>query len=328
MKFRLLAVLAAALLSLTACSSEKPADKPDPATKKSSAKLIETSPLTGLKLPDGRPNRPIVVTKIDNTASANPQHGVNEADLVVEELVEGGLTRLAAFFYTNTPSRVGPVRSARATDIGIVKPVNAQLVASGGAPKTTRRIKAAGIRFHSEDAGAKGFSSDPSKSRPYNRTMNLKTLLKGKKATKIDRPYFTWATKSAKPAAATKTATSASVGFSPFTTTSWALKGDSWSRTNGISDKEFKADTMVVLFSKTADAGYRDPAGNSVPETVFVGSGRMALFHGNSVTEGTWSKKNLSSTITMKDKAGAPLKVQPGRVWIELVPKSGGSLSY
>ncbi len=345
MKFRFVAAFAAALLALSACSSPKSADDPDPASKKSSEKLVEMSPLTGRTMSAGRPDRPIVVTKIDNTASANPQHGVNKADLVVEELVEGGLTRLAAFYYSNTPDRVGPVRSARATDIGIASPVNAELVASGGAPKTNKRIKAAGIKFHSEDAGAKGFSSDPAKSRPYNRTINVQTLLKGRNATKIPGPYFTWASKksaskksaskksdssaapSAEPATKPKKATSAAVRFSRSSTTQWSFKDGKWSRTNGISDKEFKADTMVVLFSKVGDAGYRDPAGNSVPETVFDGSGAMFLFHGDTVTEGTWEKKGLDSIITMKDKSGASVKVEPGNVWIELVPKGDGNVS-
>src|SRR5674476_712724 len=202
MKFRLVAAIIAAALSLTACSGATPGKKSDPASKHDSEKLVEVSPLTGLELPDGLPNRLIMVAKIHNTASANPQYGLNKADLVVEELVEGGLTRLAAFFYTNTPSRIGPVRSARATDIGIATPANAQLIASGGAPKTNKRVKSAGIKFHSEDAGAKGFSSDPNRSRPYNRLMNLEALLKGRTAVDIPGPYFTWtAKKSEQPSA-------------------------------------------------------------------------------------------------------------------------------
>ena len=342
MKFRLVAAIIAAALSLTACSGATPGKKSDPASKHDSEKLVEVSPLTGLELPDGRPNRPIMVAKIDNTASANPQHGLNKADLVVEELVEGGLTRLAAFFYTNTPSKIGPVRSARATDIGIAAPVNAQLIASGGAPKTNKRVKSAGIKFHSEDAGAKGFSSDPNRSRPYNRLMNLKTLLKGKTAVDIPGPYFTWTAKGAKkseqpsadasatPAPQPKKATSASVGFSRSSATRWGLKDGTWSRINGIaaSGTEFKADTMVVLFSKVGDAGYLDPAGNNVTETIFEGGGRAVVFHGDTVTEGTWEKQTLDSTIAMKDEAVEPLTLEPGKVWIELVPKDDGNVSF
>ena len=346
MKFRLVAAIAAAALSLTACSGATPEKKSDPASKNNSEKLVEVSPLTGLELPGGRPNRPIMVAKIDNTASANPQYGLNKADLVVEELVEGGLTRLAAFFYTNTPSKIGPVRSARATDIGIATPVNAQLIASGGAPKTNKRVKSAGIKFHSEDAGAKGFSSDPNRGRPYNRLMNLKTLLKGMTAVDIPGAYFTWSAKAAKkseepsadastdasatPAPQPKTATSASVGFSRSSVTKWGFKDGKWSRTNGVaaSGTDFKADTMVVLFSKVGDAGYLDPAGNNVPETEFEGGGRAVVFHGDSVIEGTWVKQNLDSTITMLDEAGEPLTLEPGNVWIELVPKGDGKVSY
>ena len=68
--------------------------------------------------------------------SSRPQIGLSKADLVTEELVEGGSTRLAVFYYQSIPGLVGPVRSMRATDIGIVKPAKAVLVASGGAPPT------------------------------------------------------------------------------------------------------------------------------------------------------------------------------------------------
>ena len=66
-----------------------------------------------------------MVAKIDNTYASAPQIGLGEADMVVEELVEGGLTRLAAFYYSEIPGDVGPVRSMRASDIGIVSPVKA-----------------------------------------------------------------------------------------------------------------------------------------------------------------------------------------------------------
>ncbi len=77
---------------------------------------------------------PILVTKIDNTTSSSPQVGPHKADLVVEEgLVEGGLTRLAVFFYSEVPDNAGPVRSMRASDIGIVPSDHAAVVTSGAA---------------------------------------------------------------------------------------------------------------------------------------------------------------------------------------------------
>jgi signal transduction histidine kinase len=100
--------------------------------------------------------------------------------MVVEELVEGGMTRLAVFFYQKVPKLVGPVRSMRATDIGIVKPAKAVLVASGGAPPTVRRIKDAGIHTFTE--GATGYQRDGSRRAPYNLFMDLEKLSKKVKA--------------------------------------------------------------------------------------------------------------------------------------------------
>ena len=91
--------------------------------------------------------------------------------MVVEELVEGGMTRLAVFYYSELPDKVGPVRSMRASDIGIVSPVDASVVTSGAAGQTIARIKGAGIPFFQE--GAKGVYRDTARSAPYNVFANL-----------------------------------------------------------------------------------------------------------------------------------------------------------
>ena len=122
-------------------------------------------PLTGLERKGDAPRHPIVVTKVDNTSSSAPQVGLGSADLVVEELVEGGYTRLAAFYYSKVPAAIGPVRSMRASDIGIVPP-GATVVTSGAAPVTINRINGAGIPWITE--GAAGVYRETSRSAPYN----------------------------------------------------------------------------------------------------------------------------------------------------------------
>ena len=74
-----------------------------------------------------------VVVKIDNVPAARPQSAINDADIVVEELVEGGMTRLAAVFHSNRPAAIGPVRSARSTDIGIAASYRQPVFANSGA---------------------------------------------------------------------------------------------------------------------------------------------------------------------------------------------------
>ena len=100
-------------------------------------------PLTGLEVDGDIPKHPVLVTKVDNTSSSSPQVGLGSADMVVEELVEGGMTRLAAFYYSKVPKVVGPVRSMRASDIGIV-PTGAHVITSGAAAITLARINKAG----------------------------------------------------------------------------------------------------------------------------------------------------------------------------------------
>jgi hypothetical protein len=342
MKLRLLVAVSAAALTLTACSSSdgtKEPTTPD-ASKGTSKKLVEISPLTGRALPHGRPANPVFVVKIENTEGGAPQYGLNKADMVMEELVEGGLTRLAAFYYSNLPAKVGHVRSMRATDIGIAAPVGGQIVASGGAAGTYKRVKGAGIKVFSEDYGAPGFSSDPAKVRPYNRLINLKTVAKKAKTTKILGPYLPWTPKKSAattPAPSESTAAApkqkrtrhATVRFSNSTATSWALSGGKWQRTNGhaAAGQDFAANTMIVMFCKVGDAGYTDPAGNPVPETKLEGKGRALVFHGNTVTEVEWLKPSLQESITFSTKDGTPYTIDPGKVFFELVPQGAGSVN-
>lgn len=338
MKLRLLVAVSAAALTLTACSSSddpKEPTTPD-ASKGTSQKLVEISPLTGRALPNGRPDNPVFVVKIENTSAGAPQIGLNKADLVMEELVEGGLTRLAAFYYSNIPSKVGHVRSLRDSDIGIAAPVGGQVVASGGAAGAYKRVEGADITVFSEDAGSPGFSSDPAKSRPYNRLIDLKAVAKKAKTTKINGPYLPWTPKKAKAEQADSTATppkskrtrSATVRFSNSTSTTWALKDSKWQRTNGhaAAGKDFKANTMIVMFCKIGDAGYTDPAGNPVPETKLEGKGRALVFRGSKVTEVEWHKPSLEESITFQTKAGEPYTIDPGKVFFQLVPKGDGKV--
>ncbi|MET0447968.1 MAG: DUF3048 domain-containing protein [Aeromicrobium sp.] len=337
MFLRLTAAVCTAALTLTACSSSSSDDAPDPdspeATKGEATKLVEISPLTGKALSKGRPSNPVFVVKIENTSSGAPQYGLNKADLVLEELVEGGLTRLAAFFYSSLPSKVGHVRSLRTSDIGIAGPVGGQIVASGGANGAYNKVENAGITVFSEDAGSPGFSSDPAKVRPYNRLIDLKTVAKEAKRSRIKGPYLPWTPSgAASPAAATgktKTATAATVRFSNSTSTSWKLSGSKWARTNGHAEegKDFKADTMIVVFARVGDAGYLDPAGNPVPETVFEGSGEAQVFHGDQVDTVKWNKPSLDEGLSFKAADGTAYTIDPGKVFIELVPKDAGSVT-
>ena len=331
-RFRLsAAVLVSASLLLAGCSgSDDSSSGPDSQQVAGGSTLDSTWPLTGLPVSGSESaakQRPVLVTKMDNTASSAPQLGLGKADMVVEELVEGGLTRLAAFYYSKLPSRVGPVRSMRASDIGIVSPVHATIVTSGAAGKTIARIKGAGIKFFQE--GSAGLSRDSSRSAPYNLMADLATVA-GKAKRREARPadYLPWG--DAKDLPKGQPAHRIAATFSGGHTTNWTYTKGGYVNANTYAAKgdEFPADNVLVLRVKLGDAGYLDPAGNHVPETKFTGTGAALLFHDGRLVRGTWKKSSLTSSLQLSTKAGK-LPVPAGHTWVELVPVSaGGNVTF
>ena len=107
-----LSALTATGLMLTACGgSSSSTPEADPQKVSSGQTITQFWPLTGLEVASGKSaelDHPVLVAKMDNTVSSQPQVGLSKADLVVEELVEGGLTRLAAFYYSDIPNNAGP----------------------------------------------------------------------------------------------------------------------------------------------------------------------------------------------------------------------------
>src|ERR1019366_3218028 len=102
---------------------------------------VPVAPLTGLPDPGGSAlHRPALTVKIENTPEALPQWGIEDADVVYEEIVNGGITRLAAIFNSLAPVKVGPVRSVRPTDTQVVWPIGGIFAFSGGAPYAVASI--------------------------------------------------------------------------------------------------------------------------------------------------------------------------------------------
>ncbi|WP_344200285.1 DUF3048 domain-containing protein [Aeromicrobium alkaliterrae] len=332
MKFRLIAVVTALALVTTACSGDdKPADDQE-STKGDSQTVVQVSPLTGLEFGGEPPVNPVFVVKVENSKSGSPQYGVNQADMVVEEMVEGGITRLAALYHTTLPTKIGHVRSLRGTDAGIASPVGAHVVASGGAGPAYDVIAQAGLTTYTEDNNSPGFSTDSAKKRPYNRLLDLTTVAAQASPTTIPGPYFQFTPAGETPAAAAgaRPVTSASVTFSRSHTTTFGYADGGWTRTNGFAapGEEFVANNLVVIYAQERDAGYRDPAGNSVPETIFQGSGPGVVVIGGQAVDVTWTKEALNSTVSFVDAAGAPVTIPAGKTWIELVSQDRGSATF
>lgn len=326
MRIRRATALASILLVLASCSGQ---DKPGGQTPGEPAIDPNVSPLTGLKQ-DKAPGNPVYLVKIENTGGGEPQFGLHRADVVIEEFVEFDVTRIAALFYSDLPTKVGHVRSARTTDVGLAKPAGATVVASGGDNTPIDRVKDAGLPLYTYDQNDPGWSADPGKAAPYHVLWDLAKL--NETAKRNDGParhYFAWGNG---PSAAdvTKKSTSARVEFAPTTITNFEFTGGKWGRANekAAAGEAFKSDNLVVIFARVTDAGYNAQGGAPVPETVLEGSGRAVIFTGGNATEATWKKKDLAATMTFASKkTGEPIGLKPGRTWLEAVPR-GGSVKY
>ncbi len=314
-------LLLSAALALCACSGDDDGtEKRSSQEKSKGATLSRTSPLTGKVLPK-QPGQPILAIKVDNSGSAQ-QIGVRKADMVVEELVEGGTTRLATFFYSSLPPVVGPVRSMRTSDVGIVSPLKAVLVASGAAAPTWKVIRKAKIKTVTE--GGRGFYRGAGAA-PYNLLMDVTKLTKPMKPLgSVPEPYLPFGD-AALPRG--KPAKNFTAVFSPAADSVFAYRGGTYVNTDSYAREggDFRSDTVLVLRVKTRYAGYKDPAGFPVPETVFSGRGPATVFHGGRRIGATWVKKGLEAPLTLRGKGG-DLSLPPGTVRIELVPRDGGSV--
>jgi hypothetical protein len=316
----------------TGCGSDPKAgstdDSPDAQKTQNGTVLRATWPLTGLDANGAAPDYPPLVVKFDNTFASRPQIGLRKADLVTEELVEGGLTRLAAFYETHLPDVVGPVRSMRASDIGVVKPVDATIVTSGAASPTIARLRTAGVSF--KENGATGFYRDSGRAAPYNLFVKLTTLAATLKAPKqVPQPYLSWGKE--KDFSGGAGAKSIQARFSPGHTTEWRYRNGKYvnTNTNAAAGTDFRPDTVVVVRVKQGNAGYLDPAGNPVPETIYKGGGKAVVFHRGKVVRGSWTKSGPTGALVLKTRAGK-LKIPAGHTWIELLPRNGagGQLSF
>ena len=123
-------------------------------------------PLTGVPV-DAVADRPALAVKIENSIDARPQTGLNAADVVWEEVVEGGITRFVAVYHSNLPPEIGPVRSIRPMDPAIAAPLHGLLAFSGGVPTYVDAARSSGLQVLTQDSGIDGFHRTSTRRAPH-----------------------------------------------------------------------------------------------------------------------------------------------------------------
>ncbi|HWH31802.1 MAG TPA: DUF3048 domain-containing protein, partial [Egibacteraceae bacterium] len=168
----MLVALFAVALTLTACGGGEPEPEPTPSETEptpSPTPEPELAPLTGEEVEStGILDRPVVAVKIDNASPARPQAGLGAADVVFEELVEGGYTRFLALYQSQAPETAGPVRSGRDVEADLLPPYQPLFVISGAAEPTYAVLRGAGLKIREEGQPEDAFQRASDRKRPYN----------------------------------------------------------------------------------------------------------------------------------------------------------------
>lgn len=335
----LLAAVAGLAVAAAACGSSgvKPAAShvtPTPTattpTPTPSATPVAVYPLTGLPVTSTvRAHRPALSVKIDNISAALPQAGLNQADLVADILVEGGLTRLLATFQSQDVPLIGPIRSARPVDADLVRELGGGIFAySGAAPGEIAPSKDhSNALLISNDYQPQWFWRSSSRAAPHN-VFSSTTRLYG--AGEKVHPRLRAAPKlfsySAKPRGGTA-AHAVSLTFSPNSSSAWswshgAYLRDQNGRPDVLADGARISTTNIVIMSVTwHSTNIIDDAGNADPYVIVIGSGPAWVMRDGKVIAGRWIRPSYRSPVKLVDGAGHVIRLHPGRTWMELQPR-------
>ncbi|NEK92593.1 DUF3048 domain-containing protein [Modestobacter muralis] len=330
-------LLAGALLgAVVSCGPADPA--PVAAAPAPAAPVPSLWPLTGLDSGTALP-RPALAVKIENSVQARPQTGLGAADLVWEEVVEGGITRYVAVYHSTLPAEVGPVRSVRPMDAAIAAPLHGLFAFSGGQPAFVAAVTDAGTQVVSNDSGAAGFYRIDSRPAPHDVYADPATLLVQADPRHLAAPpaQFEIAGPGNEPTAVTAGEPAGSLALTlsgvSHPSWTWSAPDGHWVRAEGqtpaveADGTPLRAVNVVVLRTESVDTGTTDPAGNPVPETVLVGSGDALVATGGHTLAATWVKSAVDQRLVLRGPDGNPVRLAAGNTWVELVPTRTGSVT-
>lgn len=275
------------------------------------------SPLTGQQS-DLR--RGVVIVKIDNVAEARPQLGVAGADVVYVEPVEGGLTRLAAVYQSGYPDVVGPVRSARETDLELFANYGRPTMAfSGEAPELSSRIAAAPVVDGSAPTHPGAYFHTSQRSAPYNTYVRPGELPAGSPPRDIGFGFG--------PSPELGIAVSATAARYPGTVVGiewrpaeggWVFAIDGAALIDADGARPAAA-TVVLQRVQVHDGSIRDATGAVSPVARTVGSGPATVLRDGREFAATWQRGAPHEPTVFTGASGAPIPFAPGPVWVFLL---------
>jgi hypothetical protein len=298
------------------------------------------APLTGVPQPDeARRTRPALIVKVDNVPAAFPlQEGVESADVVYVEEVENGATRMAVVFQS-ADDTVGPVRSARTSDLEIAGDLNMPYFAYSGANSGVLQLVRNGPMI---DMGVDRSEASP----VYRRNQRGSGLHRfflptneiydaGREGAGTPPQLFTY--RDEEEIATGEAANGLTIGYAGGAATrvkyEWDAASHGWRRSQN-DRAHVMADTkvqiapanVIVQFTPYTSSSFVDVTGARSPEAEMVGEGEAWVFTDGKLVRGRWTRPARDQVTSFVDAGGNPIDLTPGQTFVELVPAPGSFL--
>lgn len=300
------------LASLTSCSFLS--------DQKNAVPEIERNVLTGLAGTNGK----VLAVKFDDTTYSHPQAGVESADVVFVTQVEAGLTRLMGIYSSNYPEVLGPVRSARISDIDILAQFGRVGFLYSGSQKKLRPVLTAAnlVNLSAERNPPTIYFNDPARTPPYAMMVKPNFLLdKAEEVSTVKSIGWSHGPRSKDAEKITAV------------TIRWpnAVYRASWNKVErrflldhdnkpnfAASGEQLGSPMMVIQMVVIKPSEYGDKFGGVTPKTTVIGEGSAYLLRNGTVTRAQWSRPSAESPTQWSLADGTEANFQRGQVWFFL----------
>ncbi len=297
---------------------------------------VATCPLDGSVVKDENLiKRRALIVKVENLTEARPQSGLEQADIVIESMAEGGITRFAVIYLCRDAEEIGPVRSARQQDITFIHEYDALFAHVGGSDAWSRD-KDGGIADLDEFTFGDAYWRDEDKDAPHNVYTATARLHKAAQEEELEKAASldSWPFKADRPAKKGQGGTTVSVEISygadcdarydyDYATNTYLrfVAGEPF--TDAVSGKQLAPKNVVVMnvnYYSSDDGEEYGLGGSDIME--LVGEGKAVVLRDGVAIEGRWVKASASGRTMFLDAEGRPIDFNRGQVWLEIIPSS------
>lgn len=275
------------------------------------------SPYTGLMAPRGQ----VLAVKFDNHRMARPHTGIDQADIVYLEQVEGGLSRLMGVYGGRLPRALGPVRSGRETDIELLQQFGRPVLAySGVHPGLVKTFREAPFPTRPHDAFPGAYFREGTRVPPHNLFVRPAAVVRS--APTASRAADIGFRFGPAPAGGTPTAGRTVRYGSATHSFTWSPREGRWLVTidgtpaRATSGARIGGRTVVIQHVKTWLTKFRDSNGVQEPYMKTTGSGRATVLRDGKAYETRWSRATPADPTAFTLEDGSRMPFARGQVWV------------